>query len=103
MDELIRSVLAEHGRLAVDAAGVGREDDLYRLGLTSHACVNVMLALEDALDVEFPDRLLRKQTFSSLDAIGRALAEIAHAGSTGDGDTVVASPGVGSTGVVRNG
>ena len=34
--------------------------DLYAAGMTSHASVNVMLALEDAFDIEFPDELLTK-------------------------------------------
>ncbi len=50
--------------------------DLYELGLTSHASVNVMLALEDAFDVEFPDELLRKSTFASVGAIRSALTEL---------------------------
>ncbi len=76
MDDVVRKVLGDHARLAVDAATIGDDDDLYRLGLTSHASVNVMLALEDALDVEFPDRLLRKRTFSSVSAIREALGEL---------------------------
>lgn len=79
MEQQIRDVLAEHGRLAVDAGKVGPDEDLYQLGLTSHATVNVMLALEDAFDLEFPDRLLRKATFKSVDAIAAALAELQRA------------------------
>jgi acyl carrier protein len=75
VDDTIREVLAAHGRLAVDAASLDREANLYEAGLTSHASVTVMLALEDAFDVEFPDRLLTKATFSSIAAIEAALAE----------------------------
>ena len=55
---------------------IGRGDDLYRAGLTSHASVNVMLGLEDAFDVEFPDAMLRKRTFESIEAIEGALATL---------------------------
>lgn len=72
----IRSVLKAHGRLAADVDQIGDADDLYRLGLTSHASVNVMLALEEAFDVEFPDRMLQKSTFSSIEAISTALVEL---------------------------
>ena len=75
MDDTIREVLAAHGRLAVDASSLDRDANLYEAGLTSHASVTVMLALEDAFDVEFPDRLLTKATFSSVAAIEAALAE----------------------------
>ncbi len=79
MDEKIRGVITEHARLAVDVAGLGEADDLYEAGLTSHASVNLMLALEDAFDVEFPERMLRKQTFESIEAIRGAISEIAGA------------------------
>jgi acyl carrier protein len=69
MDEMIRSILAQHGRLSADVAQLDDEADLYRVGLTSHASVNVMLALEDAFDVEVPDTMLRKATFQSIGAI----------------------------------
>jgi acyl carrier protein len=73
MEETIRRVLADYGKLVVDVAAVDRDADLYSLGLTSHASVNVMLGLEDAFDVEFPDALLRKDTFQSISAITDAL------------------------------
>ncbi|MDV6275288.1 acyl carrier protein [Rhodococcus erythropolis] len=79
IDQAIRKVLVEHGRLAVDVSTIGGEADLYELGLTSHASVNVMLALEDSFDIEFPDELLRKSTFASVKAIEGALAELGAA------------------------
>jgi acyl carrier protein len=72
----VREVVASHGRLAVDVATLTDDDDLYRAGLTSHASVNLMLALEDAFDVEFPERLLRRQTFESIVAINEAIEEL---------------------------
>jgi acyl carrier protein len=76
MNDRIRAVLKEHGRLAVDVATLGDESDLYEAGLTSHASVNVMLALEGTFDVEFPDRMLRRGVFESIAAISAALAEL---------------------------
>lgn len=72
-------MLQEQGRLSVDVTQMDAEDDLYAAGLTSHASVNVMLALEDAFDIEFPDRLLRKSTFSSVAAIAGAVTELTAA------------------------
>ncbi len=73
MQDQIRAVLSAFGRLPVDVSTLDRDADLYRAGLTSHASVNVMLGLEDAFDVEFPDSLLRKSTFESIGAIETAL------------------------------
>lgn len=79
MEGQIRQVLAEHARLAVDVDTLGDADDLYQAGMTSHASVSVMLALEDAFDVEFPERMLRKATFESVSAIKEALSELCPA------------------------
>jgi acyl carrier protein len=76
MTDQIRAVLAEHGRLPIEVATLSDGQDLYRAGLTSHASVNLMLALEDAFEVEFPERLLRRSTFESISAIREALMEL---------------------------
>lgn len=75
-EQAIRKVLDEHAKLSVDATDLDLAADLYELGLTSHASVNVMLALEDTFDIEFPDELLRKSTFASVDSIRSALTEL---------------------------
>ena len=74
MDDTIRAILAEQARLSVDAAQLDDDTDLYRVGLTSHGTVNVMLALEDAFDVEVPEDLMRKSTFQSIASM-RAVIE----------------------------
>jgi acyl carrier protein len=76
LDSRIRSVLAQHGRLAQDAGAMPEAADLYQAGLTSHASVNVMLALESAFDVEFPDQMLTRSVFSSVAAIRGALSQL---------------------------
>jgi acyl carrier protein len=43
----IRQIIAEHGRMPADAHALDHAD-LYQAGMTSHASVNVMLALKDA-------------------------------------------------------
>ncbi len=55
MSERIREILGEHARLPVDLSTLADNDDLYDAGMTSHASVQVMLALEEGFDVEFPD------------------------------------------------
>ena len=76
MNEGIRAILKEHGRLAVDVSTLSDEADLYQAGMTSHASVNVMLALEGRFDVEFPDRMLRRGVFESVASIRAALEEL---------------------------
>jgi acyl carrier protein len=76
MNDEIREILKEHGRLPVDVSGLSVDADLYQAGMTSHASVNVMLALEDRFDLEFPDRMLTRSVFESIAAIGAALEEL---------------------------
>ena len=57
-------------------ASIFIQTDLYQAGMSSHASVNLMLALEDAFDLEFPERLLRRQTFESIAAIREAVEEL---------------------------
>ncbi|NMD54108.1 MULTISPECIES: acyl carrier protein [Tsukamurella] len=73
MEDAIRSIVAAHGRLTRPIAEIAGGDDLFALGLTSHAAVNVMLAIEDRFTIEFPDASMSKNTFSTLDSIGAAV------------------------------
>ena len=76
MHDEIRRIVGVHGRLPVDASALSDDTDLYEAGMTSHASVNLMLALEDAFDVEFPDRMLTRDVFASVASIRAALAEL---------------------------
>jgi acyl carrier protein len=75
----LREALKQHGRLAQDALTLPATADLYQAGMTSHASVNVMLALEAAFDVEFPDHMLTRSVFSSIAAIQGAIEELVAA------------------------
>jgi acyl carrier protein len=69
----VRQIIREHGRLAVDVDVLADDADLYEAGMTSHASVNLMLALEGAFDIEFPDSMLRRNVFESVSSISDAL------------------------------
>ena len=83
-EESIRSALAAHGRLAVDVSTLSNDDDLYAAGLTSHATINVMLALEDDLEIEFPnvrrwfDVMKERPAVHKAIEEGRKIAEVAR-------------------------
>jgi acyl carrier protein len=74
--QTIRRILKEHGRLSKDVATLAPESDLYEAGLTSHASVNVMLALEGQFEIEFPDHMLKRSVFESIAAISEAVGEL---------------------------
>lgn len=77
--EKIRAVVAKHARLSVDAQTLSEDSDLYEAGLTSLTTVNLMLALEDAFDIEFPDDKLGRKTFESMRAISETIEQISGA------------------------
>lgn len=74
----IRAIILEHGRLAIEAARLGSETDLYEAGMTSFASVNVMLALETEFEIEFPDSMLSRNVFDSIASIQAAIGELSR-------------------------
>jgi acyl carrier protein len=76
MRDEIRALVKQHGHLGVELEALSDDGDLYEAGLSSHASVNLMLALENHFDVEFPERMLRRRTFESIASIQSAIEEL---------------------------
>ncbi len=76
MTKEIVEILKAHARLSSDPEMLNEDADLYSAGLTSHATVNLMLALEDHFGVEFPERMLRRRAFESIASIKAAIIEL---------------------------
>jgi acyl carrier protein len=76
VEKEIRSLVRAHARLSVDVDQLDDTASLYQAGMTSHAGVNLMLALEDHFAIEFPERMLRRRTFESIAAIAAAIGEL---------------------------
>lgn len=79
MIDTIRDTLQQYAHLNRDVSSIAEDADLYAYGLTSHATVNLMLGLEDAFQVEFPERMLRRRTFESIASIREAIMELTGA------------------------
>jgi len=73
MTNTIRQIIEQHGRLPVPVTNLSDQTDLYQAGMTSHASVSVMLALENEFNIEFPDHMLKRSAFESVDAIKTAV------------------------------
>jgi acyl carrier protein len=73
LTQKIREILRDHGRLAREVEALPEDADLYQAGMTSHASVNVMLGLEGAFEIEFPDHMLKRSVFESIAAIRSAV------------------------------
>jgi acyl carrier protein len=79
MSGRVRAILSEHARLPVNVSTLPDDADLYDAGMTSHASVQVMLALEEGFDVEFPDSMLKRSVFASIDSICAAILQLDQA------------------------
>ena len=77
--EKIRTVIAKHARLSVDTNTLADDSDLYEAGLTSLTTVNLMLAIEDTFNIEFPDKKLGRKTFESIRSLSEVVEELVGA------------------------
>lgn len=68
VEKRIRALLAEIGLESAESH-LKVDDDLYDAGMTSHASVRLMLSIEEAFDVEFPDEMLQRESFATVAAI----------------------------------
>lgn len=76
MNTKIRELLAKLGNLPVAVDQLGDDADLYTVGLSSFASVQLMLGIEDAFELEFPDSMLNRKSFASIAAIQSTVESI---------------------------
>ncbi len=77
MNSVIRELIAAHAGLPIAVAELSDDADLYRAGMKSFASVQLMLALEETFEVEFPEEMLTRDTFRSIGSIQGALSTLA--------------------------
>lgn len=82
IEDALREIVRTQGKLKVPAARIQPEDDLFRLGMSSLATVNVMLAIETRFDIEIPEKSLTRETFRT---IANLAALVRQAGGEGVG------------------
>lgn len=77
--EDIRNILARNEALAPVAAEISEDDNLFDKGLDSFGSVQLMLALEEHFEVEFPDHLLSRKSFSTIRSIRETVSSLVQA------------------------
>lgn len=77
--EDIRNILARNEALAAIAGEISEDDNLFDKGLDSFGSVQLMLALEEHFDVEFPDHLLSRKSFSTIRSIRETVSSLVQA------------------------
>jgi acyl carrier protein len=75
ISEIVQGLLAKRAGRALTSA----DQNLTESGLTSLDMVNLMLAIEDAFDIEIPQRRMTPANFRTVSAIENLVATIAMA------------------------
>ena len=75
---MIREKIVQHlGELdGIDTNQIKDDTYLYDAGLTSFGSMSLMLALEESFEIEFPDRMLNRRTFSSISELKASIEEL---------------------------
>ncbi|MGY2850384.1 MULTISPECIES: acyl carrier protein [Bradyrhizobium] len=76
MIDRIRALLEQQPMISLDFNTITDDTNLYDAGLTSFATVQVMLALEEEFNIEFPEAMLTRRTFSSLANVADAVSRL---------------------------
>jgi len=75
-DEVIRDILRQNEAMSAIVDTLSEDDDLFEKGLDSFGSVQLMLALEDRFEVEFPDTLLNRRSFSTIRIIRETVSKL---------------------------
>lgn len=75
-DEVIRDILRQNEAMSPIVDNLGEDDDLFEKGLDSFGSVQLMLALEERFEVEFPDTLLNRRSFSTIRIIRETVTKL---------------------------
>lgn len=75
----IRALLERIGEFPTGADVLPDGADLHAAGLSSYGTVELMVAIEAEFGVEFPDALLTRATFGSIEALAAAVASLRDA------------------------
>jgi acyl carrier protein len=76
VEQRIRGILRDHARLQGDAFTLEDDANLFDAGMSSHATVSVLIALEETFAVEFPDAMLTRSVFESVANLRAAIAAL---------------------------
>lgn len=76
MKAKIRALLDRLGDFSASPEALRDDADLHAAGLSSYGTVELMVAIEDEFGVEFPDTLLTRATFGSIDSVAAAVATL---------------------------
>ena len=81
MKAKIRALLERLGEFPAGPDALREDADLHAAGLSSYGTVELMVAIEEEFGVEFPDTLLTRATFGSIDSVAAAVSSLVDGGA----------------------
>jgi acyl carrier protein len=75
----LREIVRNHARIHLPLDEICETTDLYRAGMSSQASVVLMIAVEGEFGIEFPDSMLSRDGFSSIENIAVAVETVMQA------------------------
>jgi len=76
MKDKVRKIVKDNSGLGLKFESVADGTNLYQSGMTSYASVVLMIALESEFGLEFPDGMLSRSVFESIDTIASAIESL---------------------------
>lgn len=76
MRDRVRAIVGSMNLLPVPVDGLSDQDNLFDAGMTSFGSVQLMMAIEEEFDIEFPNSLLTRKTFATLDGLNSAVEQL---------------------------
>ena len=76
MRDRVRTIVGSLNLVPVPVNGLSDDDNLFDAGMTSFGSVQLMLAVEEEFDIEFPNSLLTRKTFATLGGLISAVDQL---------------------------
>lgn len=76
MRDRVRTIVGSMILVPVPVDSLSDEDNLFDAGMTSFGSVQLMLAVEEEFDIEFPNSLLTRKTFATLGGLISAVDQL---------------------------
>ncbi len=76
MQQRIRDILSGLGGLSKPSDTIADGEDLFALGLDSFGLVDLMVAIETEFGLEFPEAMLKRDTFKTVHNLAQAVSQL---------------------------
>ncbi|PXX25845.1 acyl carrier protein [Burkholderia pyrrocinia] len=83
MKNTLRHIISDMKCLDVPIEVLADHSDLYAVGLTSLASVQLMMEIEREFRIRIPDSMLKYELFSSIDSLAAAITRLQHSNVAG--------------------